>query len=98
MIVEPKLSWLWVLAIPLVIAGTIWWYMSTNAVRRYKDQTEQMRMIWERQDLDMKLHYQRQELIEINAQIQAEQKVAVPVGPASSMMPFMPPAAAEPTE
>ena len=67
MTVEPKVSWLWVVLIPAVIAGAIWWYMATDVIRQYKAQNEEMKLIWERQDLDLKMYYQRQELTEINA-------------------------------
>lgn len=93
MTIEPKMSWLWVVVIPCVIAGSIWWYMSTalerqvrKDLRQYKTRNEEMRLVWERQDLDMKLYYQRQELTKINEKIRSEQKVAVPVGPAPPIL------------
>jgi len=68
--VEPKLSWLWVLAVPCVIAGSVWWYMSTNAIRQYKYQNYERKLISERQALDIKLYHQGVELAEIQKDIQ----------------------------
>jgi len=78
MTVEPKLSWLWAILIPCIVAGGVWWRSATAETRlrdaeikSYKAQNEDMRLVWERQDLDLKMYYQRQELTEINEREQS---------------------------
>ena len=62
---EVKLSWLWVLLIPAVMAGVIWWYISTDVVRQYKARNEEMKMVYERNDLEIKIIRQFPELTKL---------------------------------
>lgn len=79
-------------ALVLIIGvSVLWWYLSTNTIRRYKAQSYEMKLISERQELDLKIYHQGVELQRIAQQIRSGQKVATPIAPNPPMsMPFMP--------
>jgi hypothetical protein len=43
-----------VVAIVVVAVSSTWWYVSTKDVRAYKKQSEQIRLLVERQELELK--------------------------------------------
>jgi len=75
---KKKQWWLLVVPVVLVIGLFVWWYIATNDIRQYKVRSYEMKLISERQELDLKIYHQQVELQRIMA---AQQRPAVPVEP-----------------
>ena len=60
----------------LVLLGIgvgVWWYISTNDMRRYVKETKMYRRIAEHQELEITVINQRVELAELKAEVAAKQ-------------------------
>ena len=71
-----KKDWLWVLIVPVVVVLSIgiWWYVATNEVRRYEAASYEMKLIAERQKLEIDIYNQSNQLQQIRQQVQQAQQ------------------------